>query len=256
MRPSARRNTRLIRGIDPEAAFPAGLPWLRYGYRAAAILLAGLLTLIRSAGVPAAVPGSVPSASVTITVHSADGRPVPGAVITVRSLAADARPSAPIKAVMDQINRAFDPDLLVIPVGSTVDFPNSDTVSHQIYSFSPAKRFTLPLYRGNPNPPVRFDQPGVVTLGCNIHDEMVGYLVVTDAQYFGRTDASGSWTADIARGKYRVSVWHPRMNDDANELERELTVAAGDRVTHELRLTKPLRPAPLSAHPHSWDGYR
>lgn len=255
MRPSARRNTRFIRGIDPEAAFPAGLPWLRYGYRAAAILLAGLLTLIRSAGVPAAVPGSVPSASVTITVHSADGRPVPGAVITVRSLAADARPSAPIKAVMDQINRAFDPDLLVIPVGSTVDFPNSDTVSHQIYSFSPVKRFTLPLYRGNPNPPVRFDQPGVVTLGCNIHDEMVGYLVVTDAQYFGRTDASGSWTADIARGKYRVSVWHPRMNDDANELERELTVAAGDRVTHELRLTKPLRPAPLSPHPHSWDGY-
>ena len=256
MRPSARRNTRLIRGIDPEAAFPAGLPWLRYGYRAAAILLAGLLTLIRSAGVPAAVPGSVPSASVTITVHSADGRPVPGAVITVRSLAADARPSAPIKAVMDQINRAFDPDLLIIPVGSSVDFPNSDTVSHQIYSFSPAKRFTLPLYRGNPNPPVRFDQPGVVTLGCNIHDEMVGYLVVTDAQYFGRTDASGSWTADIARGKYRVAVWHPRMNDDANELERELTVAAGDRVTHELRLTKPLRPAPLSPHPHSWDGYR
>jgi plastocyanin len=211
--------------------------------------MAALLTA--SVGAPAAVPG----ASVTITVHGADGRPVPGAVITVRSLAADARPSAPIKAVMDQINRAFDPDLLIIPVGSSVDFPNSDTVSHQIYSFSAAKRFTLPLYRGNPNPPVRFDQAGIVTLGCNIHDEMVGYLVVTDAQYFGRTDATGSWTADIARGKYRVSVWHPRMNDDANDLERELTVSAGDRVTHELRLTKPLRPAPLSPHPHSWDGY-
>ena len=252
MRPPARQNTGFDWRIAQETAFPPGA-W-RSGYRTAvAILLAMLVTL--STGVPAAVPGSVPIASVTITVRSADGRPVPGVVVTVRSLAADARPSAPIKAVMDQVNRAFDPDLLIIPVGSTVDFPNSDTVSHQIYSFSPAKRFTLPLYRGNPNPPVRFDQAGIVTLGCNIHDEMVGYLVVTDAQYFGRTDASGSWTADIARGKYRVSVWHPRMNDDANELERELTVSAGDRVTHELRLTKPLLPAPLSPHPHSWDGY-
>lgn len=242
-----------MRETNPGGVFPSRPPWARP--IAAAILLAGLLTLVRSAAVPGAVPASAPSASVTITVHTADGRPVAGAVITVHSLAADARPSAPIKAVMDQINRAFDPDLLIIPVGSTVDFPNSDTVSHQIYSFSPAKRFTLPLYRGNQFPPVHFDQAGIVTLGCNIHDEMVGYLVVTDAQYYGRTDASGSWTAEIPRGKYRVSVWHPRMNDDANELERELTVSAGDRVTHELRLTKPLRPAPLGPHPHSWDGY-
>src|SRR5690348_16236621 len=107
MRPSARRNTGFTRAIDPRAAFPAGTPWLRGGYRvAAALLMAALLTA--SAGAPAAVPG----ASVTITVHGSDGRPVPGAVITVRSLAADARPSAPIKAVMDQVNRAFDPDLL------------------------------------------------------------------------------------------------------------------------------------------------
>jgi len=216
-------------------------------------LLAGLLGF--GAAVPAAVPGSVPTASVSIKVLSSDGRPIPGAVITVRSLAPDARPAAPIRAVMDQINRAFEPDLLIVPVNSTVDFPNSDTVSHQIYSFSAAKRFTLPLYRGNPNPPVRFDTAGVVTLGCNIHDEMVGYLVVTDGQYFGRTDASGSWTADIARGKYRVTVWHPRMNDDASELERELTVAQGDRLSLDLRLAKPLRPAPLATHPHSWDAY-
>ncbi len=211
------------------------------------VLLSGLIP-------PMAVPAAVPAASVSITVQSSDGRPIPGAVITVRSLAADARPSAPIRAVMDQINRAFEPDLLVIPVGSTVEFPNSDSVSHQIYSFSPAKRFQLPLYRGNPNPPQHFDQAGIVTLGCNIHDEMVGYLVVTDAQYFGRTDASGSWTAEIPRGKYRVSVWHPRLNDDANELERELMVGQGDRTTLVLHLAKPLRPAPLATHPHSWDG--
>jgi len=229
---------------------------MRAGCRVA-VALGGLFlgALVRPATTPAAVPGSVPAASVSITVQGSDGRPVPGAVITVRSLAPEARPSLPVRAVMDQVNRAFDPDLLVIPVGSTVEFPNSDSVSHQIYSFSPAKRFQLPLYRGNPNPPQKFDTAGVVTLGCNIHDEMIAYLVVTDAQYFGRTDGYGSWTADLPKGKYRVSVWHPRMNDDANELERELMVAQGDRATLVLRLAKPLRPAPLGTHPHSWDGY-
>ncbi len=96
--------------------------------------------------------------------------------------------------MVDQVDRAFAPDLLVIPLGSTVEFPNSDSVSHQIYSFSPAKRFQLPLYRGKPYPPVHFDQAGVVTLGCNIHDDMLAYLVVTDAPWFGRTDAAGAWS--------------------------------------------------------------
>jgi plastocyanin len=223
--------------------------------RTAVVMALIVVAVLRSISAPSAVPASVPGGSVSITVQSSDGRPVPGAVVTVRSLGAEGRPSPPVRAVMDQVNRAFDPDLLVIPVGSTVEFPNSDSVSHQIYSFSPAKRFQLPLYRGNPNPPVRFDQPGIVTLGCNIHDEMVAYLVITDAQYFGRTDGTGSWSADIPRGKYRVSVWHPRMNDDASELERELTVGQGDRATLTLRLAKPLRPALLGRHPHSWDGY-
>ncbi len=221
--------------------------------------VAGLLGLIHvmvtSSVVYAAVPVSVPAASVSITVQAPDGKPVAGAVVTIHTLGTEGHPSPATHAVMDQVNRAFEPDLLVISVGSTVDFPNSDSVSHQIYSFSPAKRFQLPLYRGNPNPPVHFDQAGVVTLGCNIHDEMLAYLVVTDAQFFGRTDASGSWTAELPRGKYRVSVWHPRMSDDAHELDRELMVGDGDRATLTLRLAKALRPAPLGTHPHSWDAY-
>ena len=214
--------------------------------------LLGALVFVAAAPVGLA---AVPAASVSITVQTPDGKPVAGAVVTVHVMAAEGRPVPPVRAIMDQLNRAFDPDLLIIPVGSTVEFPNSDSVSHQIYSFSPAKRFQLPLYRGTPYPPVRFDQAGVVTIGCNIHDEMVAYLVVTDAQYFGRTNASGTWTTDIPRGKYRVSVWHPRMNDDANELDRELTVGEGDRANLTLRLAKMLRPAPLQPHPHSWDAY-
>jgi hypothetical protein len=142
---------------------------------------------------------------------------------------------------------------MVIPVGSTVTFPNSDSVSHQIYSFSPAKRFQLPLYHGRPYPPVHFDQAGVVTLGCNIHDEMVAYLLVTDAPSYGRTDANGAWSAEVPRGRYQISIWHPRLRDDAADLERELTVRDTDRAELTIRLVKSLQPAPITDRPHSWD---
>jgi plastocyanin len=211
-------------------------------------LAAAALTLL--AGLAAAVASG---ATLAIHVQTADGHVLAGAVVTARPLDAPARKAAPLRAVMDQVNRAFAPDLLVIPLGSTVEFPNSDSVSHQIYSFSPAKRFQLPLYRGKPYPPVHFDQPGVVTLGCNIHDEMLGYLVVTDAPYFGRTDAGGAWSADMPRGRYKVTLWHPRLRESESDLERELTIGEGDRAELTLHLSKPLQPAPLSDRPHSWD---
>jgi hypothetical protein len=125
-------------------------------------------------------------------------------------------------------------------------------VSHQIYSFSPAKRFQLPLYRGKPYPPVPFDTVGIVTLGCNIHDQMLAYVLVTDAPYFGRTDSGGAWSAEVTHGHYKVTLWHPRVRDEGAELERQLTVGDADRAELTLRLAKPLQPAPLE-HPHSWD---
>jgi plastocyanin len=211
--------------------------------RAGLGLLLGAALLQRSLG-----------ATLAVTVLLPDGRPLAGAVVTVQPLAGPAHPVPPVQAVMDQINRAFEPDLLVIPVHSTVSFPNSDTVSHQIYSFSPAKRFQLPLYHGKPYPPVQFDQPGLVTLGCNIHDEMLAYVVVTDAPFFGRTAANGSWSAEVQNGGYRVSIWHPRSRDDAKDLQREVS-AESDRAILTLRLKKPLKPAPLEGRPHSWDSY-
>ena len=197
--------------------------------------------------------GRVPAATLVIHVQGADGRVLPGAVVTARPLEGGAHRPAPQHAVMDQVDRAFVPDLLVLPVGSAIEFPNSDAVSHQIYSFSPAKRFQLPLYRGKPYPPVLFEQAGVVTLGCNIHDEMLAYVVVTEAPYFGRTDAAGTYTGEVVRGRYRVAIWHPRLREDVADLERELTVGETDRAELTLRLSRPLLPAPLGNRPHSWD---
>ena len=198
-------------------------------------------------------PLAAVAANLNVTVYTPDGHAAPGIVITVRPLDGAAHPAAPVRAVMDQVDRAFKPELLVIPVGSTVEFPNSDAVSHQIYSFSSAKRFQLPLYRGKPYPPVHFDQPGVVTLGCNIHDEMLGYLLVTDAPWFGRTGPAGGWSAEVPRGRYRVVLWHPRLREGDDELGRELAVGESDHAELTVRLSKPLQPAPLANRPRSGD---
>jgi hypothetical protein len=133
-----------------------------------------------------------------------------------------------------------------------VQFPNSDAVSHQVYSFSSARSFQLPLYRGKPYPPVQFDQPGIITLGCNSHDNMLAYIVVTAAPFFGRTDTTGEWIApNLPGGKYRVRLWHPLLNEP-QEMERWVQVPA-DREVVAFRLSKNLRPAPLTGRPHSWD---
>ena len=192
-----------------------------------------------------------PAANLVVNVLERDGKPLPGAVITAEPETPPASPAPPVKAIMDQVNLAFLPDVLVIPVHSTVQFPNSDAVGHQVYSFSSARQFQLPLYRGKPYPPVQFDQPGVVTLGCNIHDNMLGYIIVTTAPWFGRTDAHGAWQGhELPAGKLRIRVWHPLLNEP-RELERSVELS-GDRSV-DFRLSKPLRPAPLSGRPRSWD---
>lgn len=199
------------------------------------------LTVLAGAAAPAL------TATLSVQARLADHKPFAGAVITLKPLSAHAA-VPPVKAIVDQINLAFVPDMIAVPVGSTVEFPNSDSVSHQIYSFSTAKRFQLPLYHGKPYPPVQFDQAGVVTLGCNIHDKMVGYIYVTDAAYFGRTDASGVWTAaNVPRGSYHLSLWHPLLRDSTASLERDVSVGADESSKIDLQLTQPLRAARLQS---------
>lgn len=180
-----------------------------------------------------------------------------GAVVEIRNLTSQMRPPAPIDSRMDQVDLAFAPAVLVVPVGSHIAFPNSDVVSHQVYSFSPAKRFQLPLYRGKPYPPITFDVPGIVTLGCNIHDNMLGYVLVTDAPYYGQTSAAGAWSsAALPPGNYAVSVWHPRLRNPGKPVVQNVNVAASDtRSDLLLRVSEPLRPERMTAKRNGWDGY-
>ncbi len=219
--------------------------------------LAALTTSMRTLRVLAllcaAGCGGVPARAATLTVRAAHagGKSLAGAVITVEALAPVGAPPSPVHALMDQVNLAFTPDVLVVPLHSTVQFPNSDVVSHQVYSFSSARQFQLPLYRGKPYPPVAFDRAGVVTLGCNIHDNMLAYIVVTGAQFFGRSDSNGTWSAEVPSGRYLVRLWHPALNEP-REVEGVVELSA-ERASLELRATRALRPAPLRQRPHSWD---
>ncbi|HXP67201.1 MAG TPA: methylamine utilization protein [Steroidobacteraceae bacterium] len=135
-----------------------------------------------------------------------------------------ARP--PAEAV-DQVDKQFVPYVKVIFVGSTVRFPNSDNIRHQVYSFSPAKKFELPLYARTDAPPVTFDKPGVVVLGCNIHDWMIGYVYVSETPFFAKTGPAGTATlSDMPPGEYAVRIWHPSMDRAEETTSRHVILAA------------------------------
>lgn len=135
------------------------------------------------------------------------GKPLSDAVLWIEPGPAQSQPAT---AVMDQQKRQFTPYVLPVQVGTTVSFPNADPINHHVYSFSPAKRFELRLYQGTPSEPVLFDKPGLVVLGCNIHDWMLGYIYVTDDPWFAVSDEHGrAAIAELPAGRYAVTLWHP-----------------------------------------------
>jgi plastocyanin len=183
-------------------------------------------------------------------VRDGSGKPLPDAVVFAAPLDGKSPPGQPTVDVVDQVDKEFVPYVKPLRLGSQVRFPNKDDIQHHVYSFSPAKKFELPLYRGTPAQPVLFDKPGVVKLGCNIHDWMVGYLYVTDAPYFGKTASSGSVELDrLPQGRYRVWVWHPRMTGSEADTVKEVDVQATGTASLEwkLKLRPEFRPprAPL-----------
>jgi plastocyanin len=120
-----------------------------------------------------------------------------------------ARASKPITATIEQRDRRFDPELLIVPVGSTVAFPNQDPIFHNIFSLSRAQSFDLGYYPKGQSRSVRFQRPGVVQVYCHVHPNMYAAVVVTDTPWFGKPGAGGtvSWK-DVPPGKYRMLAWH------------------------------------------------
>lgn len=172
------------------------------------------------------------AATVTVQVQDASGKPLTDAVAYLESAQASKALSAakPATAVqIAQIARQFEPRVTAISVGTLVSFPNQDAVRHHVYSFSPAKTFELKLYSGTPANPVQFDKAGVAVLGCNIHDNMVAWVVVVETPYFGRSAKNTPVAlANVPAGSYRLRVWHPGLAVGAAALDQAFTVESAD----------------------------
>lgn len=192
--------------------------------------------------------GLANAAPLQIQMHDQNGKSLADAVVTLQGPVG--LPVGALKADMDQRSQQFAPHVLAVHTGTPIKFPNSDNIRHQVYSFSPAKRFELRLYEGTPSDPVLFDKPGVVVLGCNIHDWMLGYVYVTDDPRFGVTDAQGQLTLDAPAGVYHATLWHPQASGmqpvDGGEVK-----IAGAGLTQAFTLTieaqaeqTPTAPAP------------
>ena len=162
------------------------------------------------------------ASEIAARVTDSRGKPVVDAVVVAVPADANARTGTrPHEAVVDQVDKEFVPRVMAIFVGTSVTFPNHDDVRHHVYSFSAAKRFELPLYSGVPAKPVVFDKPGVVVLGCNIHDWMIGYIYVSESPYFAKTASDGKAViSDLPPRTYVVRVWHPEQ-DEAEDTTRK-----------------------------------
>lgn len=189
-----------------------------------------------------------PLGGVTISVRAANGRPVAGAVVTIRLVGRDTpAPRAGSGYAVRQQNIQFNPFLSIVPVDADVAFPNLDGVRHQVYSFSPTKRFELKLYAREQNRTVRFDRPGPVSLGCNIHDQMSAFIYVVDTAFAARTDATGNVVlAGVPQGRITITVWHPYLRAPGNQVSRQIDLGTAAREGFAVALRPP--PAASSSY--------
>lgn len=204
-------------------------------HRAGGRVAAGILIALAFHPVVAA-PADVAAGSVRVEIRDPKGAPVGDAVASLMPLdrAPVLRPPDQPVAVLQE-GEEFKPYVTAIVVGTRVVFPNRDAIAHHVYSISPAKRFDIPRYRGDPKETILFDQPGVVSLGCNLHDWMSAYIVVLATPHFGLSGPAGAVPFEgLPAGRYRLEVWHPRLKQ---AVQREVVVAAADRATQVIAVT-------------------
>ena len=182
------------------------------------------------------VPVSINAQTVSVNIIDESGSPVENAVISLVS--ADASKNfhdGPKRnPIMVQEGQEFVPTVLPVSKGSEVFFPNRDNFRHMIYSFSEAKRFEVQLYGGDDQISVNFDKEGAVVLGCNIHDNMVGYVYVIDTDNFAKSDVSGTVElTNLQPGTYDATVWHPNLERNFEDVTQSVVIVDGQLVNLE-----------------------
>lgn len=176
-----------------------------------------------------------------------------GAVVEVVPLTGRLPEASTVVTSIDQVDKEFVSDVTIVTKGSRISFPNSDEILHHVYSFSQAKTFDIPLYGTdeNLNHFESFDKPGIVEIGCNIHDWMLAYIYVAESGFAEKTDSSGITRLEgLEPGNYKVRIWHARMGG-SEPVTREITIVPGAdasvSITLDLAPERRIRRTPSSA---------
>ena len=192
------------------------------------------------------------SVALDLVVTDSEGEALPNAVVWVNDVSVDGK-ATNTPYVLDQVDREFVPHVLAVPKGARIEFPNSDTILHHVYSFSEAKTFQIKLYKERTQAPLVFEQTGVVEVGCNIHDWMLAYILVVDSALFGKTDRDGQVTLDVPAGSRALSVWHPRFETLKQPEVRRLEPMGQDQLVWAVQ--SPLNPPMNAFEVDRFDGY-
>ena len=174
-----------------------------------------------------------------------DGKPLSGAygLITLEPANGKWKPRAPKRHVMAQRNREFNPRVMALSVGSTVAFPNFDNFFHNVFSTSPLSPFDLGIYKTGEAREFKFEKEGIIRIGCNLHANMNGYLVVVSAPSYVVTDEQGKFKFNrLAPGKYKLKAWSERSKAP---ITQDVTIKTGaNSVNVGVAADAPAGPAP------------
>ncbi|MFT6102760.1 MAG: plastocyanin [Granulosicoccus sp.] len=163
------------------------------------------------------------SHAASLRILEKNGEALENAVVLLPSIAAQTMPEP---AIMDQIKQQYSPHVLAVTSGQEVSFPNRDNIRHHVYSFSKTKSFEIKLYSGTEASQILFDSPSIVVLACNVHDSMMGYILVSDGQWSVLSDANGITVQPALAEVTPVTIWHSQMSDNSSPLHQTILTTA------------------------------
>ncbi|MEE9411697.1 MAG: methylamine utilization protein [Methylococcales bacterium] len=174
-----------------------------------------------------------------IMITDSSDNPVSNAVVSAYSHNQQSRPATTANktVIVDQVDKTFVSQVTPVQVGTAISFPNHDQIRHHVYSFSSAKTFEIPLYKGVPTKPIVFKQEGIVTLGCNIHDWMFAYIVVIASPYFATTDQQGRTSLTLPAGDYELRFWHQDADEKTQNSQQSITINPTEETSIPIELS-------------------
>jgi len=174
--------------------------------------------------------------SVSINSSGIDSKAIQQGVLSLTNKTTRPLEKATGNSQVTQYNAQFTPLITVVQAGTTVSFPNKDNFAHHVYSFSQAKSFDSELYGEDDSIEVLFDQPGVVALGCNIHDWMIAYIYVIETRFYQRVTKNTVTFRDVPNGSYELAFWQPSM---ATPFTEDVIINGDDSI--DFRINQPLK---------------